>query len=1047
MRFSFSGGKAMIKKIIPGLIVGLMILLIASMAFAVEGTNNSGSKLDKSLTKRAYKYLDVNSIRSVVMNNGTYTRHPVSGNSDMEWPKGTGKYICYNAGIWISGLVGGQVRTACADYNVEYQPGLILPDGTADDPSKEEYRVYKVHVNYPDGDEALEIDPWDAWPVDQGAPVNDDGSIKWLGDEMLYAVMNDLDQNLHSGCYNTLPIGIELHLLVFAFDRPGALGNSMFVQYTIINKGEADLEEAYIGAWYDVDNGDANDDLLGYWEEGGVAICYGGKPIDTTYGDRPPAFGVDFFQGPIVDSPGDSVRLPDGRVFYDKKKLDATSFNKYYNGIDPYTDPPYSAQGAQEVYNYMSGHRRDGTDWINPVTGEPTPFVNTGDPVTGIGWLSTAEAPPADIRMLTSSGPFTLAIGDTQEVVVGIVIAQGGDRLSSVSLLKVYDKQLQQAYNLGFEVPSPPVSPDVVISEMDRKVMLSWGQESEDFVSDAGYNFEGYNVYIGDSPGGPWKLVQVYDIENGVLTVLDEGYDETTNAVLELPSAKGTDSGLQYSYTFSKDFDGFTMANGRTYYVAVTAYAFEATATPRVLESSKVVLNVVPHKPRPGTVVGQTLGEEIDVDHYTGTASEDKYEVWVQIPDPLQVETASYEVTINEDSTWTLWKNGQAVPDYTGISEYGITKDRTGDTWIGDPLDFYFGIDADFELLPITSFRPEVVTDEGESNPELVSALTGPMGIGLGPKTDLAVDGQYKKGTIDKSILYNTLEIRFTGVLSDDSLTVESGGSLATLLFGWADPANYLTQHPANPEPGSRDPFLVRVPFEVWDVDRGIQLNTAFTDYKQKISDSLFVPTWHPRGQCAVYIVASEYDEEVHNITFTGSDTMATWTFIYTEEAKWSTGDIVELSFQQLTPVTGKPVQMTIQGQDVTLEPDKFRFTIQGVTENVVDDAKERLDLINVFPNPYLGYNVMEKNLHEEHVLFINLPEEYTIRIFTLSGQLVRTITPLEPGSTTREWDLRNANNLPVASGFYFAHIDVPGVGEKILKLAVVFRQQRLKNL
>jgi hypothetical protein len=105
------------------------------------------------------------------------------------------------------------------------------------------------------------------------------------------------------------------------------------------------------------------------------------------------------------------------------------------------------------------------------------------------------------------------------------------------------------------------------------------------------------------------------------------------------------------------------------------------------------------------------------------------------------------------------------------------------------------------------------------------------------------------------------------------------------------------------------------------------------------------------------------------------------------------------------------------------------------------------LDIINVFPNPYLGYNVMERNLHEEHVSFVNMPEDYTIRIFSLAGQLIRTLEPLDTQTTTRSWDLRNENNLPVASGFYFAYIDVPGVGEKILKLAVVFRQQRLKNL
>ena len=165
----------MLRKLIPGVAIGLTLLLFASQPFAAEDTN-SGS-LTKSLTKRSCKYLDVNQIRSSVMNNGTFSRHPISGNADMVWPKGSGKTICYAAGIWLAGKVNGIVRTACADYNPEYQPGPIMPNGRAANPDSAVYRVYKVHKDYPNGDATLEIDPWSAWPADQGAPVNPDGSI------------------------------------------------------------------------------------------------------------------------------------------------------------------------------------------------------------------------------------------------------------------------------------------------------------------------------------------------------------------------------------------------------------------------------------------------------------------------------------------------------------------------------------------------------------------------------------------------------------------------------------------------------------------------------------------------------------------------------------------------------------------------------------------------------------------------------------------------------------------------------------------------------
>ena len=1027
----------MIKKIIPILTLCLIMLLIASMAYAVEGTR-SGAKLNKTLTKRAVKYIDVNQIRSSVMNNGTFTRNPITTNADMEWPKGSGKMICYNAGIWIAGKVNDQIRTACADYNVEYQPGKILPDGTPDDPEKEEYRVFKVHKDYPDGDDELDIDTWDTWQniaENQGAPPVADENGKWVGfgDEMVYAVMNDLDQNLHNGCYNTLPIGIELHLLVFGFDRSGALGNTIFAKYTVINKGENDLLEAYLGSWADIDNGGANDDLLGYDLDRGMGYCYGGKPVDDTYGTRPPAIGFDFFQGPLIDSPGDVVVLPDGSVFQDKRQLSATSFVKYYNGHAVYSDPPYSAQGAEEVWNYLSGNQKDGTPFINPHTGEASPFVNTGDPVTGEGWLSTDENPPADIRTLIGTGPFTIAVGDTQEIVLGVIIGQGSNRLSSISVLRFYDQEAQQAYDLGFNVPSPPPAPNTTVAELDRKVLVTWEKNAEDFESS--YQFEGYNVYIGNSAAGPWKRLATYDIVNDVDVVLEPSYDENTGQILNLPSSFGNNLGTKYRYLFTKDYNDLTLANGRTYYFIVTSYAYDPNSLPVILESTRNVIIATPHQARPGTVYNTQVLSDVKVEHPVGEASPRKWDVWVHVVDPLHVETADYKVTANEDETWTLYKNGQPLPGYENRDDYSFSKDVEYLTTEGSGLDFFFGVNFDFTEEKVISFEePELITPD--SDPTVISALTSPQRK-FALKTDLAVDGQFKKGTRDPSILLNPLQIRFTGVMDSSTMEVVEGGSDATLVFSFGQPAVFLMNHPKNPNPGSTDPFLLKIPFEVWDVERNIQLNVSFTDNKQKLSDADFVPTWAPRGECVVYVVATQYDGQVHNVGYTGADTMATWSFIYEPDLIWKTGDIVQLNFAD--PDTfPKPV---IPGVD------EFSFSIQGETNGVVADEKERLDIINVFPNPYLAYNIQEKRLHDEHVTFINLPEVCTIRIFTISGQLVRTIEHNDPTNVTHRWDLRNDNFLPVASGFYIAYIDVPNVGQKILKMAIVFRQQRLKNL
>jgi hypothetical protein len=101
--------------------------------------------------------------------------------------------------------------------------------------------------------------------------------------------------------------------------------------------------------------------------------------------------------------------------------------------------------------------------------------------------------------------------------------------------------------------------------------------------------------------------------------------------------------------------------------------------------------------------------------------------------------------------------------------------------------------------------------------------------------------------------------------------------------------------------------------------------------------------------------------------------------------------------------------------------------------------AVNALDLINVVPNPYYAYSGYEKNQLDNRIKFTNLPDKCTIRIYTVNGTLVRTFTKDSP-ITSLDWDLKNQANIPVASGLYIIHVEVPGVGEKILKWFGVMR-------
>ena len=96
--------------------------------------------------------------------------------------------------------------------------------------------------------------------------------------------------------------------------------------------------------------------------------------------------------------------------------------------------------------------------------------------------------------------------------------------------------------------------------------------------------------------------------------------------------------------------------------------------------------------------------------------------------------------------------------------------------------------------------------------------------------------------------------------------------------------------------------------------------------------------------------------------------------------------------------------------------------------------AKENLNKVNVVPNPYYGYNNYESNRLDNKIKITNLPQECTIKIFTLDGTLVKTLKKDDDSMTSLSWDMKNEQNISIASGFYIFHVKSPGIGEKIIK-------------
>jgi hypothetical protein len=97
------------------------------------------------------------------------------------------------------------------------------------------------------------------------------------------------------------------------------------------------------------------------------------------------------------------------------------------------------------------------------------------------------------------------------------------------------------------------------------------------------------------------------------------------------------------------------------------------------------------------------------------------------------------------------------------------------------------------------------------------------------------------------------------------------------------------------------------------------------------------------------------------------------------------------------------------------------------------DVSKNALDLINVVPNPYFAYSAYESGTLDNIVKITNLPQNCVISIYTVNGTLIRRFQKDDP-KTSLDWDLKNQKNVPIASGLYLIHVNVPDVGEKVVK-------------
>jgi hypothetical protein len=1041
------------------LCVLLLLPPLFAQSFAKGEGNSKGTILQKTLGNPSSTKFNINSISTYIYNNGW--SDVIGSNPGYYYPALGGKTANYQSGFLFGGYVGNAIdnllRVGGSVYRTSLTPGRILSDGTPADPTAADVRIYRVRPDYLTGSVSKEIQDegsseaairaqyaldWAQWPADQGAPFtygkDANGNLRTSGaydpnfdipgvagaDQTIWFVANDLNSTQALTFYGTQPMGVEEQCTVWGYNQASALGQMLFKKYVLINKNadHKDFTQFYVSYWDDVDIGGGSFDFAGCDTTRSLFYTFSGIANNAEYGLTPPATGEDFMQGPrIYTGVATDTAIFKGKYITGYKNLPMTSDYFFINSDATYGDPDQNtAIGITQWYNLFNGKvSSTGQPFTDPTTGKPSRYPLYGDPVKKTGWIDGILHAPGDRRNGGVSGPFTLAYGDTQEVVIAEMSAgntPGTDNLSAVTAIKNVDDIAQIAYNRLFQLPSPAPAPKLKITSYDQKLLLNWGFDenavnaTENYtysLQGTTYIFEGYNVYQLPSASAGLssaKKLATFDISDGITTITDLFPDASSGVLLPVVVQNGNDSGIKRF--FADSIDAFTnnkFLNSSKYYFAVTSYSYNPNPPfgLKVLENPLVIVTATPHSNAPGVATNSKIGQAVKVQHTAGGSDGTST---VTVVDPSALTGHNYQITFdaNGDNLWQLKDVTTGTVKASNVSQnLGATAPIIDGVQVG--------VDG-----------PPVAINSWTFTPSADRWFTGEDGVALSDNLYLGQDFQGSNMTPDQ---FKKVEVRFLSTpTGQNAYRYLRGG---TPNYGYQD---YQAQY-----------------FTVWDVTSSpaVQLSAAYVVQKgTAVEKGPWQPTATAGGADREYLMvlgdpytaapAAKYSDPTKGFNALEPSLpimYALWPMIR--------------SGHTFTPADGQV--FTIIPNFVNTALDQFAFTTSGLkSDTSTTRAQADVAKINVFPNPYYGVNPQELDKYNRWVTFTHLPAKATIRIYNLAGQLVRTIQKNSVDQDLR-WDLLTDNSFPVASGLYIVYVDMPDLGKsKILKVAVIQEQQIL---
>ena len=636
--------------------------------------------------------------------------------------------------------------------------------------------------------------------------------------------------------------------------------------------------------------------------------------------------------------------------------------------------------------------------------------------------------PPGDYDLFVTSGYFPLKAGQTERIAMAIALGNNENDALRNKLVA------QTTYDFDYQFAKAPDPPKVTAVAGDGMVTLYWDKSAEstqdkymgNITNGADlYDFEGYKIYratdfefndaytITDGDGNP-TFLEAY-VQNGVKAQWDLVDGKSGWHPVDLNGMKvhlGSETGLVHSYVDNN------VVNGQRYYYAVVSYDYGGDLTNNIIPSDSPmklrvnpltgvvdlgpnVVEVVPSPPSAG-FIDATL-ESGQIDHVFGASSG---EVFLEVVNPQMVKNDhTYQITFED----TLFLNQQGLAGYDTVTTKSyylvdITDESNPDTLVDNDYDLP-ETDADV----IDGFR-----------------LTFDNVEGLGFNRDLSywnsdsvwtfdVARYYTFNVVGSMLPYN-YRVIFTESISDTSLdlcmrSLPNGNCFPGFLQE-GRPVSFKVQRQVSLT-GDDEVDWEQIPIGFIDVIPFGSPDSIFNADGERESD---------------WIVFMDHEDTLGN-------PLPSWRFLL----NLMPDDATRIYD---TPQSGDTAYVVVDKP--FLKNDIYQFTMKG---SYIDKSQAMVDMdkIKVVPNPYFaasafeGQNTFASGRGPREIQFRYLPNECTIRIYSIAGELVKTIyhsSPLESG--TGRWDLLTEDNLSAAYGMYVYHINAPNIGEKIGKLAII---------